>query len=88
MKEGNTLDNSYDENKIMQAILEKCDFYYDDALLSKETIIIEYLKFLAKQFSPNEKTISFAFHTGSKCFDMVAFARAFNRFFVLWVFVY
>ena len=55
-------------------VLEKCDFLYDDALLSKETIIRQYLDFFARQFDPAVKSVSFGFHTGSMCFDVVSVA--------------
>ena len=62
------------DDRIMRSIVEKCDFYYDDALLSEETIIEKYLAFFARQFNPTERSISFAFHTGSLCFDVVSVA--------------
>lgn len=62
------------DERIMQSIVEKCDFLYDDALLSDEKIIEKYLLFFAKQFDPSERSISFAFHTGSLCFDVVSVA--------------
>jgi hypothetical protein len=62
------------DEKIIRAIVEKCDVLYDDLLLSKETIIRKYLSFFAKQFDPSERSVSFAFHTGSLCFDIVSVA--------------
>ena len=62
------------DERIMQSIVEKCDFLYDDALLSDEKIIEKYLMFFAKQFDPSERSVSFAFHTGSLCFDVVSVA--------------
>lgn len=47
---------------------------YDDALLSDETIIEKYLSFFARQFEPSERSVRFAFHTGSLCFDVVSVA--------------
>ena len=37
------------DERIMQSIVEKCDFLYDDALLSDEKIIEKYLMFFANQ---------------------------------------
>lgn len=62
------------DDRIIKAIVDKCDFLYDDLLLSKETIIRKYLSFFAKQFDPTERSVSFAFHTGSLCFDVVSVA--------------
>ena len=60
------------DNKIARAIVEKCDIFYDDSLLSKEDIIEKYLSFFAEQFDPDEQSLSFVFHTGSECFDAVS----------------
>lgn len=62
------------DDRIIRSIIEKCDFLYDDALLSKETVIKKYLSFFARQFDPSERSVSFAFHTGSLCFDIVSVA--------------
>ncbi len=62
------------DERIMRSIIEKCDFLYDDALLSDEKIIEKYLIFFAEQFEPTERSVSFAFHTGSLCFDVVSVA--------------
>lgn len=62
------------DDRIMQSIVEKCEFLYDDALLSEEKIIQKYLMFFARQFDPEERSVSFAFHTGSLCFDVVSVA--------------
>ncbi len=62
------------DGKILNAIIKKCDFLYNGEILSKEGIIEKYLDFVARQFNPSEKTIGFAFHTGSLCFDVVSVA--------------
>lgn len=54
-------------DKIIKMITERCDIFYDDALISKEKIIGKYLMFFAKQFDPEERSVNFAFHTGSLC---------------------
>ena len=63
-----------ENEEIIQSITEKCDIFYDDSLLSSESIIGKYLEFFAKQFTPDERSVSFAFHTGSVCFDIVSVA--------------
>lgn len=62
------------DERIIKSIVEKCDFLYDDAVLTKETVIEKYLTFFARQFDPSERSVSFAFHTGSLCFDVVSVA--------------
>ena len=62
------------DDRIIRSIVEKCEFLYDDALLSREKIIEKYLIFFAKQFNPEERSVSFAFHTGSLCFNVVSVA--------------
>lgn len=61
-----------DTNAIFSKLLDKCDIYYDDKIISKESIIRNYLSFFSKQFDENERRVSFSFHTGSVCFDATA----------------
>lgn len=61
-----------DTNAIFSKLLDKCDIYYDDKIISKESIIRNYLSFFSKQFYENERKVSFSFHTGSICFDATA----------------
>lgn len=61
-----------ENEKIIRSIIEKCDIFYDDSLLSEESIIEKYLTFFAKQLTPDNRTVNFAFHTGSLCFDVVS----------------
>ena len=42
-----------ENEKIIRAIIEKCDIFYGDSLLSDETIIEKYLTFFARQFNPD-----------------------------------
>lgn len=58
--------------KLANAILKKCDIYYGDALISKEAIIEKYLSFFADSLVSNERTVNFALHTGSLCFDVIS----------------
>ncbi len=43
-------------------LLEKCDIYYGDALISKEDILRQYAKFVADSLSVQDRSISFALH--------------------------
>ena len=56
------------------SLIEKCDIYYDDLIVSSKSIIERYMSFFANQLEHEEKSISFSFHTGSVCFDVVSFA--------------
>ena len=56
----------------INAILEKCDIYFDNALISKESIMEKYLSFFADAMDPENRTVSFALHTGSVCFDVIS----------------
>lgn len=57
---------------LLNAILEKCDIYYGDALISKEAILKRYMKFFADSLVSKEHSINFAIHTGSVCFDIIS----------------
>lgn len=56
----------------ISAVLEKCDIYYDNALISKESIIDRYFSFFANAMNPNKRTVGLALHTGSVCFDVIS----------------
>lgn len=58
--------------KLANAILNKCDIYYGESLISKEAIIEKYLAFFADSLVSKERTVNFALHTGSICFDVIS----------------
>lgn len=60
------------EKDIIIAMLDKCDIYYDDLLISSEDIIKRYMQFYSSCFNSSEKITGFAFHTGSMCFDIAS----------------
>jgi len=53
-------------------MLDKCDIYYYDALISKESIIERYIEFFDKVIAGETRSINFALHTGSICFDVIS----------------
>lgn len=53
-------------------VLEKCNIYYENALISKESIINKYLLFFANSMNPETRAVGFALHTGSVCFDVIS----------------
>ncbi|WP_405348784.1 DrmE family protein [Ruminobacter amylophilus] len=61
-------------NEQISKIIEKCDFYYDGNLLSKESIIKDYFEFLSHQFKSHEKNVGFSFHLGNDCYSAVSVA--------------
>lgn len=60
----------------LDTLLEKCDIYYGDALISKEDILRRYAKFFTDSLSLRDRSISFALHTGSVCFDIISVVTA------------
>lgn len=56
----------------LKCLLEKCDIYYGDALISKEDILRQYAKFFSDSLLVRDRSISFALHTGSVCFDIIS----------------
>lgn len=61
-----------DNDIIVRSIVDKCKIFYQDLLISDEAIIKKYLHFFAKQFDNENRTVNFAFHTGSPCFDIAS----------------
>lgn len=60
------------ENNLISAMLNKCDIYYEDALISKESIIERYIEFFDRVVAGETHSVNFALHTGSICFDVVS----------------
>lgn len=59
-------------NKLISDMLDKCDIYYEDALISKESIMERYIAFFDKVIASEKHSVSFALHTGSICFDVIS----------------
>lgn len=59
-------------NDLISAMLNKCDVYYEDALISKENIIERYINFFDNVFAGETHSVNFALHTGSICFDIIS----------------
>ena len=57
---------------LVNAILNKCNIYYNKCLISKEKILKEYLSFFSESLVSKERTVNFAMHTGSVCFDIIS----------------
>ncbi|MDE7242790.1 MAG: DrmE family protein [Oscillospiraceae bacterium] len=57
---------------VLGNLLEKCDIFYGDALISKEDILRRYVSFFAGSLSVQDRSVSFALHTGSVCFDIIS----------------
>lgn len=52
--------------------LKKCNIYFNECLISKESILEKYLYFFADAMDPQTRKVGFALHTGSICFDVAA----------------
>lgn len=59
-------------NNLISVMLDKCDIYYEDALISKESIIERYIEFFDNVFAGEKHSVNFALHTGSICFDIIS----------------
>jgi len=57
-------------------LMDKCDIYFEDSLISKERIVQKYAEFFASSFGEHTHSLSVAQHTGSVCFDVVSFLIA------------
>lgn len=58
----------------VERMIEKCDFYYDEMLISSETIINNYLKHFQSIFQEGEKSTNYVLHTGSIAYDIASLA--------------
>lgn len=59
-------------NNLISTMLDKCDIYYEDALISRESIIERYIAFFDKIIAGETYSVNFALHTGSICFDVIS----------------
>lgn len=57
-------------------LIDECDIYFEDSLISKEYIVKKYANFLALPFSGEDRSVSVALLTGSECFNIVTFIIA------------
>lgn len=57
-------------------LMDKCDIYFEDSLISKERIVQKYAEFFASSFGEQVHSLAVAQHTGSVCFDVVSFLIA------------
>lgn len=57
---------------MIREMISKCEFFYDDLLISSEDIIKKYMMFFSSRFNTDQKILSFVFHTGSICFDVAS----------------
>ena len=63
-------------NAALNKILNNCNIYFNDALISKETILRAYYAFFMDSIESGSHSVGFAFHTGSVCFDAVSIVAA------------
>ena len=56
----------------MKKILDSCEIYYEDSLISRESIMRQYISFFSNVSTQTENKVSFVLHTGSICFNVVS----------------
>jgi hypothetical protein len=61
---------------MLTGLTEKCDLYFEGALITKERIVKKYADFFASALSGDSRSVSIALNTGSVCFDAVSFFTA------------
>jgi len=61
---------------VLTNLADRCDVYFEDALISREQIVKNYADFLSSKLSGENRSVSIALHTGSICFDIVSFIAA------------
>lgn len=59
------------ECDMMQNIINKCNIYYENQLISKDHLIHTYAQFIVKTFSKEKHNVDIVLHTGSICFDII-----------------
>lgn len=62
--------------QLFYRLMDKCNIYFEDSLISKELIVQKYAKFFAVSFGQQAHSLSVVQHTGSVCFDVVSFLIA------------
>lgn len=64
------------DQQILCRLTENCDIFFENSLISKELIIQKHVDFFVKSIFSKGHSSSVALHTGSVCFDIVAFIMA------------
>lgn len=54
----------------MKKLIDKCDLYFEDHIISKEVLVKNYADFLASNFE-KKHNVAISLHTGSICFDII-----------------
>ena len=55
----------------LDEIINKCDFFFKNNLISKETIVRDYWHFLSYETEKEKHSVLASLHTGSIIFDAV-----------------
>jgi len=56
---------------ILEGMINKCDIYLKNELISKEHLISAYANFILKTFDKEKHNVDIVLHTGSICFDII-----------------
>ncbi|MDR2386745.1 MAG: DrmE family protein, partial [Deltaproteobacteria bacterium] len=63
----------------IENLIDKCDIFFEDSLISKELIINNYAKFIAYSNSDPTDLVKISLHTNSICFNVISLlVTAFN----------
>lgn len=55
----------------IEGMINKCDIYFENELISKEHLIRSYAAFIVKTFDEEKHNVDIVLHTGSICFDVI-----------------
>lgn len=64
------------DEQIFSRLLDECDVYFDDFLISKEILLKNYFKFLTSKFSNSQHSLVISQDTDSICFSVMSFLAA------------
>ena len=64
------------EQHVILRLIRDCDIYFEDFLISKEMLLRKYREFFAEAISAKERVSYVTLHTGSICFDVIAYIIA------------
>lgn len=56
----------------LYCLINKCDIYFENSLISKEQIIRKYANFFVSSLCGKKRSVTIALHTGSICFSLIS----------------
>lgn len=61
-----------DGKKLSRVLIEQCEIFYGKEVMSEDTVLRDYTKFLTEKFFSEKREVLFTLHTGSVCFDVLS----------------